>query len=250
MIVAILSAMVAALIGTAVGAFVLLRRIRPPVTEAQLEALKNSQRAAESALVAASAEVESLRRQIAELERTIQKCGDELNEKQRQLDAAAAEAANQTTQLSAAGEEVQQLSAEVVALKEQRATLQATLQEENHRVAEQADQQVALYEARLDAERQRIEDLAKEVARLTAECADVKAQLSAELERSRQLAAALESDRESAAKGIELLLMAQENLSRLLKPACEESPHCIDMSERFDTAGTLANDMQPVCAAN
>jgi uncharacterized protein involved in exopolysaccharide biosynthesis len=80
-------------------------------------------------------------------------------------------------------------------------------------VVEQADRQVASYQAGLDS--------------LTAECAELKAKLGAELERTGQLTgqiAELQNDRQSAAKGIELLLAAQQNLSRFLKPASEDGP--------------------------
>jgi len=116
-------------------------------------------------------------------------------------------------------------------MTERRADLEARLEEEKNRFVEQAGQQVASYEARLDADRLQIQELSGEVARLTMECAELKAQLGTELERSAQLTgkiAELQSDRQSAAKGIELLLMAQQNLSRLLKPVCEDLPHGTD----------------------
>jgi len=62
--------------------------------------------------------------------------------------------------------------------------LEARLAEEKNRVAEQAGQQVASYEARLDAGKLQIQELGAEVARLTAECAELKAQLATGLERS------------------------------------------------------------------
>jgi chromosome segregation ATPase len=195
LIVTILCTISGALIGTAIGLLLMFRKFRPP-SQVELDTLRGNLQAAESSLAAAT-------RQIAERDRGIQESSQELNEKQRQLGFAIAEA-----EKAAAG-----------------------LEEERTRVAEQAARQLASYEAQVDAGKLQIQEAGGEVARLTAECAELKAQLGAELERTGQLAgqiAELQSDRQSAAKGIELLLAAQQNLSRFLKPVCEGGSNGID----------------------
>jgi len=223
LIVTILCTMSGALIGTAVGILLMFRRFRPP-SQAELDTMRGNLQAIESSLAAATVVSENLRKQIAERDRRLHASSEELNEKQRQLGFAMAEAEKAAAQCSAAEQKARELSAEAAQMAELRAELEAKLEVEKNRVAEQAGQQVASYEARLDADRLRSQELGGEVARLTAECAELKAQLGTELERSGQLTgqiAELQNDRQSAAKGIELLLAAQQNLSRFLKPACE-----------------------------
>jgi chromosome segregation ATPase len=222
-IVTILCAMSGALIGTAVGILLMSHKFRLP-SQAELDALRANLHAAESSLAAATAVAENLRKQIAERDRTIHERSEELNEQQRQLGFAKAEAEKAAAQRSAVEQKAHELAAEVAEMAERRAELEARLEEEKIHVVEQAGQRVASYEARLDADRLQIQELGGEVARLTAECTELNARLRTELERSGQLTgqiAELQSDRQSAAKGIELLLAAQQNLSRFLKPACE-----------------------------
>ena len=199
LIVTILCTISGALIGTTVGLLLMFRKFRPP-SQTELDTLRGNLETAECSLAAATTDLDNLRKQIVERDRSIQESSQELNEKQRQLGFAIAEA-----EKAAAG-----------------------LEEERTRVAEQARRQLASFEAQVDADKLQIQEVGGEVARLTAECAELKAQLGAELERSGQLAgqiAELQSDRQSAAKGIELLLMAQQNLSRFLKPVSEGGPN-------------------------
>ena len=230
LIVTILCTMSGALIGTAVGILLMFRRIRLP-SQAELDRLRGNLRTTESSLAASFTDLENLRKQIVERDWSIQESSEELNEKQRQLGFAIAEAEKAAAERSAAEQKVRELSAEAAAMTERRAELEAQLEEERTRVAEQAGRQVASYEAQLDADKLQIREVGGEVARLTAECAELKAQLGTELERSAQLTgqiAELQSERQSAAKGIELLLMAQQNLSRFLKPVCEGGPNGTD----------------------
>ena len=227
LIVTFLFTMSGALIGTAIGHLLMFRKFRLP-SQAELDTLRGNLQAVESSLTAATTVSENLRKQVAERDRSIHASSEELNEKERQLGFAKAEAEKAEAQCSAAEQKAHELNAEVAELTERRAQLEARLEEEKNRVAEHVGQHVALYEARLDADRLQIQELGGEVTRLTAECAELKAQLGTELERSGQLIgqiAELQSDRQSAAKGIELLLAAQQNLSRFLKPVCEEGPN-------------------------
>ena len=212
LIVTFLFTMSGALIGTAIGLLLMFRRFRLP-SQAELDTLRANLQTAESSLAAATAASENLRKQIAERDRSIHESSEELTEKQRQLGFAIAEAEKAAAQCSAAEQKARELSAELAEMTGRRAELEARLEEEKNRVVEQAGQQVA-----------RTQELGEEVARLSAECVELNARLGTELKRNGQLTdqiAELQSDRQSAAKGIELLLMAQQNLSRFLKPASE-----------------------------
>ena len=220
LIVTILCTISGALIGTTVGLLLMFRKFRPP-SQTELDTLRGNLETAECSLAAATTDLDNLRKQIVERDRSIQESSQELTEKQRQLGFAIAEAEKAAAERAAAEQKA-------AALTERRAELEAQLDEEKTRVAEQAGRQFASYEAQLDADKLQIQEVGGEVARLTAECAELKAQLGTELERSAQLAGQIEelqSDRQSAAKGIELLLMAQQNLSRFLKPVSEGDPN-------------------------
>lgn len=197
LIVTILCTMSGALIGTAIAILLMLNRIQPPA-QAELDTMRGHLRTAESSLAEATTAAENLRKQIAERDRTIHESAEELNEKQRQLGFAIAEAEKAAAERSAAEQKAHEVTAEAAEIT-----------------------------ARRDADGLRVQELGGEVARLTTECAELQAQLVAELQRSAQLTgqiAELQSDRQSAAKGIELLLMAQQNLSRFAKPVCEDVP--------------------------
>jgi chromosome segregation ATPase len=220
LIVTFLFTMSGALIGTTIGLLMMFRRFRLP-SQAELDTLRGNLETVESSLAAATTVSENLRKQVAERDRSIQESSQQLNEKQRQLGFAIAEAEKAAAERAAAEQKA-------AALTERRAELEAQLEEERTRVAEQAGRQLASYEAQLDAGKLQIQEVGGKVARLTVECAELKAQLGTERERSGQLAgqiAELQSDRQSAAKGIELLLMAQQNLSRFLQPVCEGGPN-------------------------
>jgi peptidoglycan DL-endopeptidase CwlO len=222
LVVILLSSISGALIGTSVGIFMLYRKLRP-ITGAELDLTRGKLRSTEFSLSSATANLDNLRKQIEEREQTVQ-------ESSRQLAAAQQEAA---------------------ALRQQFADQDDKVQEATKTVAETASRQAASYEAQIDANDRRIQELNGQVARLTAELEQTKghldgesqsrsgleAQISTELEHSRRLASriaeleaershfdlTLKEERQSAAKGIELLLMAQENLSRIFKPSAQDS---------------------------
>ena len=167
-----------ALIGTAVAILLMFRKVRPP-SQAELNALRANLETAESSLAAATAASEDLRKQIAERDRSIHLSTEELNEKQRQLGFAIAEAEKAAAERSAAEQKAREVSAEAAEITGRRAELEARLEEEKKRVAEQASQHVASFEAQLDAGKLQIQELGGEVARLTAQCAELKTQHAA-----------------------------------------------------------------------
>jgi chromosome segregation ATPase len=230
LIVLLLSSMSGALIGASVGIFLLYHKLRP-VTGADLDLMRSKLRSTEFSLSSATANLGNLKKQLEERDQALQESG---------------------RLLAAAEEKARALDSEVAAFREQFAELQAKANDETKTVAETASRQIASYETRIDADERQIQELNGQVGRLTAELDQIKGhfdqesqnrsaldtQLSTEMERSRRLTSriaeleaershfdlTLQEERQSAAKGIEFLLMAQENLARVFKPAAD-TPH-------------------------
>ena len=216
LIVILLSSISGALIGTSVGIYLLYRKLRP-ITGAELDLTRGKLRSTEFSLASTTANLEQLRKQLDERDR----------------------------QLVAAGEKAQGLEAEAANLRQQLAGHDSKVAEATRAVSETAGQQIASYEAQIDADDRQIKELNGQVARLTIELEEVRAhlkeetdgrtgleaQLTTEHDHSRRLASriaeleaershfdlTLQEERQSAAKGIELLLMAQENLTRVFR---------------------------------
>ena len=217
LIVTLLASISGALIGTSVGIYLLYRKLRP-ITGAELDLTRGKLRSTEFTLSSTTANLENLRKQLAEREQ----------------------------QLSAAGEKVRAAEAETANLRQQVGEQDTKVQDATRSVAETASRQLASYESQIDADGRKIKELNEQVARLIAELDQLKTdydeeskgrsnletRLSAEHEHSRRLASriaemeaershfdlTLQEERQSAAKGIELLLMAQENLTRVFRP--------------------------------
>jgi chromosome segregation ATPase len=233
-----------ALFGTAVGILLFRRKMRPPITDSELADLKVKVQTGESSLATASANLEDLRKQIALQERALLQNGEDLKKRQEQLDAQSAETQKEKARRSAAEQSVQEISAKAVLLTEQCAKLEAGVRESQSLVAQQATQ-LASAADELSAEKRKIQELTEQTAHLTSESAEFKrvgeqearlrglleVQLNAEQERIRQITvrvSELETERlqleiklqeesRSAAKGLELLVMAQENLASAFK---------------------------------
>jgi len=223
LIVTLLSSISGALIGTSVGIYLLYRKLRP-ITGAELDLTRGKLRSTEFSLAAATANLENLKNQMTEREQ----------------------------QFGAEAEKTRALEAEIAELRQRLAEQDAKLQEATKAVAETASRQLASYESQIDADDRQIKELTGQVGRLAAELNQFKTdldqesqgrstlegQLSAEHEHSRRLASriaeleaershfdiTLQEERQSAAKGIELLLMAQENLKRVFRHVQPEIP--------------------------
>ena len=241
---------IGALVGTIVGILLMNRKIRLPITGADLAAMRTKLEASESSLAAATSTAEDLRKQIAEREQTIQQQKDELKTRQEQIDKSGAQIEKDKLQRSVNEQLSQELSTQNGSLLKERNELDSSLQEERKLAAERASQ-IATLEAQLNWAAKQVEELTGRVDGLTAEGAAlrsfreqeskrrvaVEAQLSAEQERLQQLSAQvaelegersrfdlrLQEERETAARGMELLLKAQENFSRVLSPANGEA---------------------------
>lgn len=145
---------------------------------------------------------------------------------------------------------------------------------------EQEKQNRSALETDLAAEREQNRQLADQVARLTAEIKSsgeqekvnrsaLETELAAERERTRQLTAEvqelqnersqfglrLHEERQSAAKGMELLLMAQQNLARVFKSSGVDAPSGANGHTPLEaaqamaaTGGEATEELQPVLA--
>lgn len=246
LIVILLCSMSGALIGTAIGILLMFRKIRQPTTEAELAVVKGKLQSAEGSLAKNTAYLENLRNQIAERGQAIQRNEEALREKQQQLDAAVADRA-------ASEQRARELSIQAEDLTGQCTQLAAKVKEERDLGAAMLSQHISSYETQLTDEKQQLDKVTEQVASLTAEAAEARAcceqekfyrssletQLGAELEHVSQLTAQvqelqserslfdlkLQEERQSASKGMELLLMAQENLARVFKSRSMEAPN-------------------------
>jgi chromosome segregation ATPase len=249
LVVVLLSSISGALIGTSVGIYLLYRKLRP-ITGAELDLIRGKLRSTEFSLSSATANIGNLRKQLEERELALQET---------------------TRQLAAAQEKARELDGEA-ALRQQFAELEAKAKEEARLAVENANRQSAVYEARIDADDRQIRELTGQVGRLTAELDQLQGhfdqesqnrtaldtQLSTELEHSRRLASriaeleaershfdlTLQEERQSAAKGIEFLLMAQENLTRVFRPAAD-APSETNGHAALVGAGVVDSPNQP-----
>jgi chromosome segregation ATPase len=241
---------VGALVGTIVGVLLMNRKVRLPITGADLAALRAKVEATEAALAETSMAADDLRKQLAERDLTIQKLAEDLKSKQELIGKVAADAEKEKLQRSVDSQLSHELSTQNAALAKDRIDLEFHLDEERRLGAERAAQ-ISSLETELEGKTRQVVELSGRLDGLTAELAalrsfrdqenrrrvSLEAQLSAEQERVQSLTAqvaGLESDvsrfdrklqeeRETAARGMELLLKAQENFSRVLNHANGEA---------------------------
>jgi chromosome segregation ATPase len=137
-------------------------------------------------------------------------------------------------------------------LEAKHAELEAKGAEGPSPASEEQQRQLAAFQAQAETGGRQIQELTEQVARLAAEAAELKqrseeagkartaleADLTGERERLRVLTeqvselrselsaqdVRMQEERESAAKGMELLVMAQQNLSRVIQAAAAEVP--------------------------
>ena len=240
----VLATAAGALIGTSVGILLLHRKLRPPITDAELAELRGKLQTSESSLAAASASEEELRKQNALQETALSQNGDDLKKKQEQLDAESAEAQKEKSLRSTAEQTLKELRVKYVLVTDQCTKLEGRVREAESLAAGKASRLVSA-EAELEAGKLKIQELTEETAELLSESEELKrsleeeartramleAQLNTEQERIQQmmiqnaelqterlkLEIRLQDESRSAAKGMELLVMAQEKLSSVFK---------------------------------
>ena len=236
---------VGALVGTIVGILLMNRKVRLPITGADLAALRSKAQAAEAAFADAKSTVEDLRKQLAEREQALQQQTEELKKKQAQLTQILTEVEKDKLQRSVTEQIGQELSTQNASLLKSRNDLEAKLEQERA-LANERSTQIATLQAQLESEKQQVRELTAQAEHLVGDGvalsrsyeqerrqrAALEAELSSEQERVRQLTdhvAELEhersqlsrkllEERESAERGMELLRMAQENFSRVSEP--------------------------------
>lgn len=236
---------VGALVGTIVGILLMNRKVRLPITGADLAALRSKAQAAEAAFADAKSTVEDLRKQLAEREQAVQQQTEELKKKQAQLTQILTEVEKDKLQRSVTEQIGQELSTQNASLLKSRNDLEAKLEQERA-LANERSTQIAMLQAQLESEKQQVQELTAQAERLVGDGvalsrsyeqerrlrASVEADLSSEQERVRQLtdhvtelerersqlSRKLIEERESAERGMELLRMAQENFSRVTEP--------------------------------
>jgi chromosome segregation ATPase len=236
---------IGALTGTMAGVLLMSRKIRLPISAGDLSALRTKLQAAESSLAAASTAAEDLRKQLDEREQTLQQTTAELKTKAESLDRATQDAEKEKLQRAVNEQLSQELNTQNAALLKERNDLEAKFETEKKLAVEKTTQLVSA-EAQLDAANRQITELTGRLEGLIAEGAamrrfreqesrhraSLEEQLAAEQDRVQQLARQvaelengrsvlelkLEEERQSAARGMELLLRAQENFSRVLNP--------------------------------
>jgi len=272
-----------ALFGTAVGILLFRRKMRPAITDSELADLRAKVQTGESSMATASANLEDLRKQIALQEKALLQNGEDLKKKQEQLDAESAETQKEKARRSAAEQSVQEISANAVLLKEQCAKLEAGVREAESLAAQKATQ-LASAADELAAGKRKIQELTEQTAHLTSESAELKrvgeqearlralleVQLNAEqeligqitvrvseLESERlQLEIKLKEESRSAAKGLESLVQAQENLASALKslgtggPNGNHSETPVRAAEVAPDAKTEASEVAPAASSS
>ena len=191
----ILASAAGALIGTSVGVLLMGRKLRPLITDKELAELKSRLHAGESSLAAASANLEQLRKQIAMHEEALLQRGEELKQKQEQLDISLTETQKEKARSSAAEQYVQQLGVKTVQLTEQCKKLEAHVREQNSVAAEEAEQFLAT-QAELEAAKRQIRELIEQTAHLTSESVEFKRVAEQEVRFRTALEVQLNTDQE------------------------------------------------------
>ena len=244
LIIVLLSSMGGALIGTCTGIFMMYRRLRP-ISGTDLDMLRGKLRSAEFSLDAKTAGLENLKKLMAEREQAMQQSGEELKGMQQRLATVQVAGEEGSTQRADAERKIHELTMEAAALREQLVEFESRASQEKRQIAEQAEQQLSAAQVQLQSSTLQIQELTERVARLTQDTVAMKQgwnedaharaalekQLADEQEQTRELSnhvaelqeellrsdQRLRDERNSAAKGMELLAMAQESIARVLR---------------------------------
>ena len=262
LIVMILAAMSGALIGSSTGIFLMYRKLRP-LNAVELDALRSKVRTTEFDLNAAIANGVKLKKEVAEQASKVNEEAVEKQRQldaalaAKDLESAHRSAAEQRiAELIAEADARKARQAEVEAkakdLEAKAADLEAKGAESPSPASEEQQRQLAAFQAQVETGGRQIQELTEQVTRLAAEAAELKQRsdeaekvrkkLEADLTSERQRLHVLteqvselqsersaqdirmQEERESAAKGMELLVMAQQNLSRAIQAAATEAP--------------------------
>jgi chromosome segregation ATPase len=153
---------------------------------------------------------EEQQRQLAALQEQVEGGGRRIQELTEQATRLTAEAAEFKQRSDEAGKTRTALEAELKQRSEEALKAREALEAELQQRSDEALKARVALEADLTSERERLQVLTEQVSELRNE-------LSAQEIR-------MQEERESAAKGMELLVMAQQNLSRVIQAAATEAP--------------------------
>ncbi|MGA3020287.1 MAG: hypothetical protein ABSF62_24465 [Bryobacteraceae bacterium] len=262
LIVMILAAMSGALIGSSTGIFLMYRKLRP-INAADLDALRTKVRTTEFDLNAAIANGVKLKKEVAdqsskgndevaEKQRQLDAALTAKDLESAHRNAAEQRIAELIAEADAGKARHAEIQAKARELEAKAAEMEAKGAEGPSPVSEEQQRQLAAFQAQVETGGRQIQELTEQVTRLAAEAAALKqrseetgkvrtaleADLTSERERlhilteqvselQSELSAQdvrMQEERESAAKGMELLVMAQQNLSRVIQAATTEAP--------------------------
>src|ERR1017187_8501768 len=262
LIVILLAAMSGALVGSSTGIFLMYRKLRP-INAAELDALRTRLRTTEFDLNAAIANGVKLKKEVAEQAAKVNDEIAEKQRQlaaalaAKDLECAHRNAAEQRiaeliTQADAGKARHAEVEAKAKDLEAKAAELEAKGAEGPSPASEEQQRQLAAFQAQAETGERQIRELTEQAARLAAEAAELKqsseeaakvrtaleADLTGERERLHVLTeqvselrndlsapdVRMQVERESAAQGMELLVMAQQNRSRVIQAAATEAP--------------------------
>ena len=220
-------------VGTVVGAAVvwalMQRKSRPPLTDAELAALKERLQKSDAALAEAASRAEELGQRVSKQDQTLEENREELKARNQQLRMAMQEVEGEITRRCAAEHQMQGLSDQIAVLTEQLKQSQTTsgaqtdsgAQElteqiarlvgelgEQQKVTEEAIHQRASLEGQLSAEREQIQKLMDETA-----------QTDSGAEQANQSIAALQVELEGEKRQVQELT---EGIARLMEEQSEQ----------------------------
>ena len=286
LIVMILAAMSGALIGSSTGIFLMYRKLRP-LNAVELDALRSKVRTTEFDLNAAIANGVKLKKEVAEQASKVNEEAVEKQRQldaalaAKDLESAHRSAAEQRiAELIAEADARKARQAEVEAkakdLEAKAADLEAKGAESPSPASEEQQRQLAAFQAQVETGGRQIQELTEQVTRLAAEAAELKQRsdeaekvrkkLEADLTSERQRLHVLteqvselqsersaqdvrmQEERESAAKGMELLVMAQQNLSRAIQAAATEAPAANGSNGHSEPAPAEVKELEAAAA--
>ena len=287
LIVILLAAMSGALIGSSTGIFLMYRKLRP-LNAADLNALRSKVRTTEFDLNAAIANGAKLKKEVAEQaskvsDEVVEKQRQlEAALAAKDLEAAHRNAAEQRiAELIAEADAGKARHAEIEAkakeLEAKAKELEGKTAEGPSPASEDQQRQLAAFQAQVETGGRQIQELTEQATRLAAEAAELKqhseeaekartaleADLTSERERLHVLTeqvselqsersrqdVRMQEERESAAKGMELLVMAQQNLSRVIQAAATEAPAANGSNGHSQPAPAEVKELQTAVAA-
>src|ERR1017187_1468089 len=178
---------------------------------------------------------EEQQRQLAAFRSQVETGGRQIQELTEQVTRLAAEAAELKQRSDEAEKERTVLEADLKQRSDEAEKVRTVLEADLKQRSDEAEKLRTTLEADLTSERQRLHVLTEQVSELQSErsAQDVR----------------MQEERESAAKGMELLVMAQQNLSRAIQAAATEAPAANGSNGHSEPAPAAGKELETVVAA-